>query len=414
MVLFTVEDALAEAVKHSGGKHDFGEEDESFSIPLALYIDDLNTSPFLNKGRKEKSLTKKIFFKFLVRHLSYRLEVIDVLKKYPEIADVPIPKIIMICSFVRSGSTLLHNLLYHAHKDAKALLKWESLIVSPLAVVGEFKKDKRIKNISKIMKKARKTSPELYSMHFVDADDPEENVFFLTDPIAIAGGAHAHLLPKWNEYSSQSKNFFTPFINFKKVIQMLCWKNPPSNNGYLVLKCPLSSRHISVFHEVFPNAKIVMLHRDPFRVFDSGYHMMKLMSKQMKSPMNSQSAIEYMKMHLSVTGDAMLEFAKKHPQDVIHVHYSALLDDPVREAKVIFKKASIVIDKKIGRRIDHFIEVQRKGKRSKPPRKLSAIEHKISSTIIHHHMHHYIKYFKVPEEIERQFDVTNKKIISNI
>lgn len=414
MVYFTVQDALVAATKRSGGKNDFDEEDQSFYIPLALYIDDLNTSPFLNKDGKEKTITKEMCFKLLVRQLSYRLEVINALKKYPQIADVPLPKIIMIGSPIRSGSTLLHNLLYHAHKNARALLKWESLIVSPLDAIDENKTNENIKKISKIMNKTRKTNPEISSMHFVDANDPEESAFFLIDPIAVAGQAPALILPKWNEYVSQSKNYFTPFVNLKKVIQMLCWKNPPSNDAYLVLKCPMSTAHISMFHGVFPDAKVVMLHRDPFRVFDSGYHLVKLLLHQLNASQNSQHIINYMKTHLTLTGDAMIEFAKKHQQDVIHVHYNELLDDPVGVVNAILKKTGITINQNLGSRINHFIKSQRAGKRSAAPRKYSSSEHKQNPTAIHHHMQRYIEYFKVPEEIKRRVDVTDTNVISKI
>ena len=107
--------ALLNAAKSATGLHDFG--DDWFVGPLRAWATDLQQPNLTEFGRG--------FLRSLaVRDLARRLRVLHTLREHPEIAGVPIPRIVYITGLERSGTTLLHNLLA-LHPHARALLRWE-------------------------------------------------------------------------------------------------------------------------------------------------------------------------------------------------------------------------------------------------------------------------------------------------
>ena len=67
------------------------------------------------------TLVKRIVLGGLIK----RLQVTDFIKKNPEVLDVKIPNICFVGGMVRSGTTLLHNLITKAIPNARAFEKWE-------------------------------------------------------------------------------------------------------------------------------------------------------------------------------------------------------------------------------------------------------------------------------------------------
>jgi hypothetical protein len=75
-------------------------------------------------------------------------------------------------------------------------------------------------------------------------------------------------MPTWSRWLED--NDLTPsFQEYRRLIKLLIWRNPPPQGGHLVLKCPQNSRNVGEFSEVFPEAQFVFTHRDPFRTCTS-------------------------------------------------------------------------------------------------------------------------------------------------
>src|SRR5215472_9668194 len=98
---YTVANLKAEAAEKAQ-LSDFG--DTWFEQPLEAWVRDLEGPLLTDRGRA-------FMARLAVTNLCRRLEVIDCLKRNPEIDYVDIPPILYVIGPVRSGTTFLHNLL---------------------------------------------------------------------------------------------------------------------------------------------------------------------------------------------------------------------------------------------------------------------------------------------------------------
>lgn len=61
-------------------------------------------------------------------------------------------------------------------------------------------------------------------------------------------------------------NDLTPsFLEYRRLIKLIIWRNPLPRGGHLVLKSPQNSRDVDQFARAFPEARFVFSHHDPFR-----------------------------------------------------------------------------------------------------------------------------------------------------
>jgi hypothetical protein len=256
----TSEQELLAAAEARTGLSDWG--DDWFRRPLAAWVEDLQSDHLNDAGRS-------FFTALAVRDLSRRLRVIDTLRRNPEIDDVTIPPIAYITGTVRSGTTLFHNAMSR-HARAKALLRWELMEPVPPPERATADTDPRIAEVQVSIDKRRGTPLE--AMHWVNADEPEECQWGFIDFVSLLAGAAGGCMLRWAEFVF-SADYTAVFENYRRLVKLLIWRNPPPDGGFLVLKAPQVASHVEEFSSVFPEARFVVTARDPYRVFASGRAM---------------------------------------------------------------------------------------------------------------------------------------------
>ena len=350
--------ALLLQAQQDSGLTDFG--DDWFRGPLAAYASDLGGAQISDFGRKFLS-------RQLLKDLIRRLQIIDCLKRNPEIEDTPIPPILYITGHERSGTTLLHNLLSQ-HRGARFLSRWELMSPTPPPESANFYDNPRRLEVKKSIDALR--GSELQRMHWVEADDPEECVWGFMDCTGIVGMAPSLVLPQWGRWLQD--NDLTPtFINYRKIIQLLTWKNPVPELGFLVLKAPQMSPYLQQFSAVFPEATFLYLHRDPFRVLTSFCTLLDIVNGPFLRDPNYLAELDidtgFCLQRMGRSYAAMARYEKAHPDRVINLEYADLLKSPVEEVTRMFKTVAYPVDTTIGDRVNAFLGQQKAGGRA-PPR----------------------------------------------
>src|SRR4029453_14815904 len=107
--------------------------------PLERWAADLD-GPLLSEGGRA------FLERLAVRNLCTRLEVSKALADHPEILDVPLPQIVLIAGFARSGTTLLHNVM-SCHAGTRALLRWELMRPLPPPEAATWATDPRMPRV---------------------------------------------------------------------------------------------------------------------------------------------------------------------------------------------------------------------------------------------------------------------------
>lgn len=333
-----------------------------FLGPLGAWVADL-TQPILN------DFGRRFLRSLAVRDVARRLRVLDVLRRHPEIAEVPVPPIVYITGLERSGSTMFHNVLAR-HRAARAFLRWELMEPVPPPEGVTHRTDPRIGAVQAAQDKLRGSLIE--RMHWVNAQEPEECAWGFIDAVGMLGQAPALCMPGWNRFLGE-EDLRPAFEHYRLVVQLLLWKNPVGPDGFLVLKAPQIALHIAAFADVFPEARFVVTDRDPYRCIVSTAFMGQGIVEPFcaENPVTDdgrRNRIVFHRMRNKLA--AVARFSAAQPERVIHVAYPAVVSDPADSAQRLFADMGVPSDETLAGRVNDYLAAQRAGARAVPPSEL--------------------------------------------
>lgn len=353
--------ALKSEAAEKTGFDDFG--DPFFEEPLAAWVNDLISGNLTDFGRQ---FLRRLVFKDLCR----RLKVIAYLAEHPEILEVEIPPILLIMAAPRTGTTLLHNLMA-THPLARTLLRWELMEPVPPPTTETYTTDPRIAKLQASIEPLRGSLLE--QMHWVNANEPEENTWGFIDCTGLLGRSIELIMPTWSRWLREH-DYRTTFRNFRKLVQLLIWKCPPPSGGHLLLKCVLTTAKIQMFADEFPEANFLLVHRDPFRIVVSAATIAEGIYqpfiREQHGPLHEDGLHDRILLKgLKMMFRALVEFKKTEPEKVANVQYSDLMSDAILAMRFAYDYVGMDVPEDLEQRVVGFLEQQRSGKRAAAPKR---------------------------------------------
>jgi hypothetical protein len=204
----------------------------------------------------------------LVSLLRNRLLLQELLTAHPEILDVPIERPLVIAGLPRTGTTHLHNLLA-ADPALRSLPYWESLEpVLPEAertAVAGGAPDPRLERCQLGLDVVNGALPHFRRMHDMTVEHVHEEIHLLAMDVSTMLFETLALVPSWrDDYLATDQ---TPsYAYLKTVLQALQWLRGGTR---WVLKSPQHIEQFGPLLAVFPDATVVVTHRDPVAVTTS-------------------------------------------------------------------------------------------------------------------------------------------------
>jgi hypothetical protein len=329
------EASLFEAAKKNTGLADFGDTD--FLVPFRVLQNDLQkTANFTAIGR----LTVLII---LLQQLQSRLCVENKLRDNPGIAAQKITSPVFIAGLPRTGTTHLHNLLSEVH-HLRYMPLWQTLepVRNP-----KHKVDHRRRNSDFSMRMTNYIIPLFRRMHEMVTDMPHEELticalgyrsFFFEGTFQVPG------YRQW--YTSQSHEKGYEYL--KRTLQILQTEAAPGNkttNARWVLKSPQHVDQLQTIINVFPDAKIILTHRDPARAVLSMITMMLYTSRQVYKPTRLREEATAWVERLEQMLRRSREQAKQLPSSqVMDVHFDQFMKAPEQTIRDVLHFAGIPYD----------------------------------------------------------------------
>ena len=248
-------DALMTAASERVSLDDFG--DGAFAARLAALSDALRGEAGLSPPGVVTLHSQ------LVQLLANRLLVQDLLRRHPEITDVPVRRPIIICGLPRTGTTHLHNLM-SADPALRSLPYWESLepVSPPSDAPGPGEPDPRRARTEFALGVLNAALPHFRRMHEMTADHVHEEIQLLAMDISTMLFETQALMPSWRDrYKAEDQT--EPYRYLRTVLQVLQWLR---GGERWVLKSPQHLEQFRPLVETFPDATFVVTHRDPASV----------------------------------------------------------------------------------------------------------------------------------------------------
>ena len=262
-VELTVDAVLAAAVERTD-LADFGADD--FRARLGLWLDEVDADP------ERTGLGRMMLFRDCVRYAGNRLRIRDLLTRHPEILDVEIASPIVVVGLPRSGTTHLVNLIA-ADRRLRSLPLWESYepvpgpddvpAASPAA-------DPRYRRAEQDWKGMEAMLPVMAAMHPMRPDHVHEELQLQLPDFSSYQLEWVARAPRWRDHYLAHDQ--TPHYGYlKTVLQILQWRRPGER---WVLKSPQHLEQLGPLLATFPDATVVVTHRDPVSVVQSAATMM--------------------------------------------------------------------------------------------------------------------------------------------
>ena len=235
---------------------DFG--DPSFREPFGLLLRSLETEAKLS------FLGRVAARQDILRLLSHRLRMLADRRRHPEIAAQEIHAPLFVTGLPRTGTTLLHGLLAQDPAN-RAALNWEMMFPSPPPARARHQRDRRIELAERQIRWFRRLAPDFQKIHPVGARLPEECLIIQSHSFVSFQFQTAYDVPSYQAWV-EAQDLRACYEMHRQFLQHLQWHGP---KGSWVLKAPAHLFGLRALFAAYPDAGVVLMHRDPVEVVAS-------------------------------------------------------------------------------------------------------------------------------------------------
>lgn len=275
-------DVLVEEAIRRTGLDDFGAGDFGFRLNAYVAAIDADTG--------NTNLNRLILHNRVVRLLSSRLLLTDLLRRFPEIHEIEIERPIIVVGLPRSGTTHLVNLIA-ADKRRRALPYWESQEPFPLRGDGPDVNglDPRYARCAAEYEAASAMTPHMRAMHDRFPTAIEEEIELLDlDFASYVLEWHARV-PGWRDfYFGLDQHQHYAYLG--TVLKALTFLRGPRQ---WVLKSPQHAEQLGPLINTFPDATVAFTHRDPVAVIQSAVTMLAYGDRMRRHHIDPEGLVDY-------------------------------------------------------------------------------------------------------------------------
>jgi hypothetical protein len=267
----------------------------------------------------------------LVNTLSNRLRIVDYLKHHPDLLERSIARPMFVFGLPRTGTTLSINLL-SADPARRCLLRWEALDSVPPAKAGELHTDPRYTTEQQRLTSVIKHAPQIAAAHYEDADSPTECQYAMALSFCAQIFDSSVRIPSYRQWLLQSS--YLPAFRFHKQLLQLLQAN---NGGRWTLKNPWHPLFLDDLTTVYPDAQLVMTHRDPAEVVGSACSLIRLVRPMFSDVVDLREIADQMIEtfdHMIARQNAFRD--KRGEESIFDIQYTDQLRDPVGQMRKLY------------------------------------------------------------------------------
>src|SRR5215472_8906007 len=197
----------------------------------------------------------------VVRFLSNLLRLADEEKRSPEILAQPVARPIFISGLPRSGTTFLHSLLA---EDPANLVPRVWQLIHPYAPRKAGRShDLRARRVARQLRLFGLLAPDFRRMHPIDAASPQECSEITAHVFASLRFDTTYRIPSYRRWLDETGHV-EAYRFHRRFLQHL--QHQAAGGGRWVLKCPDHVFALAAIRTVYPDARLVFVHRDPLAV----------------------------------------------------------------------------------------------------------------------------------------------------
>jgi hypothetical protein len=339
---------LATATEVAGGLDDFG--DDAWREPFRILVDDMhNVSDLTLIGRL-------LCRNELLRSLTARLQITATYAQHPEIDGEVIEQPVFIAGMARSGTTILLELLAE-DPTFRAALTGELLYPCPPPEAATRTTDPRLAMAGADLGMWDFVTPEFPAIHENRGDAPNEcHVGMLHEFTSPIWGATQYV-PNYDRWlamrdGSQGYRFH------RRLLKLLQWRSP----GRWLLKGPGHLSTLPALFAEYPDARVIVTHRDPLKTTASLVSLMATMRWQRSDTVDFARIVQVASMS-NYLWDIVMEQRRSGqiPDDrIVDVQYRDLMKDPIATLRQTYERLGLTLAPDAERRMGTYLEAKPK------------------------------------------------------
>lgn len=204
--------------------------------------------------------------------LKNRLWAAECFAAHPEIRQRKIAAPIVVIGPHRSGTTRLHSMMA---MDARLrhLKAWEGINPAPRPGAPELGRTARHEEVRQLLAARADIYPGAYLAHPMHADWPEEEMLLLNQSFCGFSPLGLYCVPSYYRWFLDADKTFA-YEYMADLLKLIAWSNDEPQDQRWVLKNPQHMLDLDVLLKVFPDAKLVFIHRDPLKTVGSTLSLM--------------------------------------------------------------------------------------------------------------------------------------------
>lgn len=318
-----VADALIDAAIKATGHSDFG--GETWREGLEILLRDINR----DTERPEECVQRGagMYTKLLMD----RLNVINAIKERPAVLTAPVPRPVFVFGIPRTGTTLLSNLLA-ADPARRSPLHWELNDPVPPPTTETLFTDPRCLAALEAEKKMQEMYPEAGKIYRMSAVYPYECVSIMAHEFNTLMLESAGKLPEYRDYVFNS-DWTSAYEYHRKFLQLHQADAP----GIWNLKMPSHALHIETLLKIYPDARLIWTHRDPFTATSSFCSIISMGHQNFAGRIDHEWIGENVPWQAQEHVRRIMDVRGRIGHDrIVDSHYADLMGDPIGGMRKIY------------------------------------------------------------------------------
>ncbi|MBS3961910.1 MAG: sulfotransferase [Sandarakinorhabdus sp.] len=317
---YDAEELIAEAM-HRTGLDRF--DSDSFREGLDILLGDVNRAPYTEAGHQRMHAN-------LVDLLANRLKVTDWLERHPDLLDRPIERPVFVFGIPRTGTTLVSNLLA-CDPARRSALSWEIDDPVPPATGATLKSDPRALARLEQERAMLAARPEMGKYYRGSAVYPNECIFFMAHDFKALALESRGRLPNYRDWLF-STDMTSAYRYHRRFLQLLQADAPGSWN----LKMPSHCLWIDTILSVYPDARLVWTHRDPFTATGSFCSIIAMAHRAFTGTVDTQWVAENCRFQAGEHVNRLMDARARHGDRLLDIHYADLVRDPISAMRSLY------------------------------------------------------------------------------
>jgi hypothetical protein len=342
-------DELIARARHRAGLDDFGEA--PFEEALRVFL-------WACREEADLSLFGRIALGWdSIRFLCNLLRLRDEEARTPEILDQPITQPILVAGLPRSGTTFLHNLLAEDPGNLAPRV-WQVIHPYPDPSSGA---DRRRQRVTRQLRLFGMVAPDFRRLHPISAGSPQECSEITAHVFASLRFDTTYRVPSYRRWLDAAGHL-DAYRFHKRFLQHLQHQAGGGGRRW-VLKCPDHVFALAAIRAVYPDARLVFVHRDPLAVLLSVARLTVVLRRPFSRRIDKFEIGRQDSDRWLAASDLMIAAADAEgfAEPICHVHYHELVGDPLGTVSAIYRHFGMTLSPDAAGRIARLVAAKPNG-----------------------------------------------------